>query len=52
MNSIRYLNGTTDLALKYQRSENCRLTRYSDADWAGDQDDRHSTTEDLFVMTG
>ena len=25
---------------------------YSDADWAGDQDDRHSTTGNLFLMSG
>ena len=49
---LRYLKGTTDLALKYQQSENCRLIGYSDADWAGDQDDRHSTTGNLFVMAG
>ena len=49
---LRYLKGTTDLALKYQRSENCRLIGYLDADWAGDQDDRHSTTGNLLVMAG
>ena len=25
---------------------------FSDADWAGDQDDRHSTTGNLFLMAG
>ena len=28
------------------------LTGYSDADWAGDLDDRHSTSGNLFIMAG
>jgi hypothetical protein len=49
---FRYLKGTVDLALKYERKEDAALIGYSDADWAGDQDDRHSTTGNLFVMSG
>ena len=41
-----------DLALKYQKQEGKSLTGYSDADWAGDCDDRHSTTEKVFLMAG
>ena len=41
---LRYLKGTPDLALKYRKSEDGTLVGYSDADWGGDQDDRHSTT--------
>jgi len=40
---LRYLKGTMNLALKYQQSENGVLIGYSDADWANDPDDRHST---------
>ena len=36
--------------MKYSRSSNEMLIGYSDADWAGDCDDRHSTTGDLFLM--
>ena len=28
------------------------MTGYSDADWADDCDDRHSTTGNLFIMAG
>ena len=40
---LRYLSGTRDLALHYRKSD-ASLTGYADADWAGDQDDRHSTS--------
>ena len=49
---FRYLKGTTDLVLKYEKKEGAILTGYSDADWAGDVDDRHSTTGNLFMMSG
>ena len=49
---LRYLKGTLNLAIKYQKSENDPLIGYSDADWAGDLDDRHSTTGNIFLMTG
>ena len=49
---LRYLKGTTTLALKYQKCENLSVVGYSDADWAGDQDDRHSTSGNLLLMTG
>jgi len=49
---LRYLKGTAHLGIKYQKSDNGALTGYSDADWAGDCDDRHSTTGNLFMMAG
>ena len=48
---LRYLSGTRDLALRYQKSEESP-TGYSDADWAGDHDDRHSTSGNLFIFGG
>ena len=39
---LRYLKGTSDIALKYERSETNPLIGYCDADWAGDLDDRRS----------
>ena len=47
---FRYLKGTSDLALKYKRTDDIVLTGY--ADWAGDQDDRHSTTGNFFALSG
>ena len=34
--------------MKYQKSDNGTLMRYSDADWAGDPDNKHSMTGNLF----
>ena len=47
---LRYLKGTVTLGIKYQKSDDGMLVGYADADWAGDQDDRHSTTGNLFLM--
>ena len=49
---FRYLKGTIDLGLKYEKSDTATLTGYSDADWAGDLDDRHSTSGNLFTLAG
>ena len=48
---MRYLKGTTDLGLKYT-ADSGNLIGYSDADWAGCLDDRHSTTGNLFLLSG
>ncbi len=39
---MRYLNGTLDLGLLYHKEESKECVGFSDADWAGDQDDRRS----------
>ena len=49
---LRYLKGTVNLTLKYERSELGPLIGFSDADWAGDQDDCHSTTGNIFLLSG
>ena len=48
---FRYLKGTIDLKLQY-RSTGEKMLGYSDADWANDSDDRHSTTGNVFTMSG
>ena len=47
-----YLKETVNLALKYEKSVNVTLVGYSDPDWAGDPDDCHSTTGNIFIMAG
>ena len=49
---FRYLKGTIDLCIKYERSADNRLVGFSDADWARDLTDRHSTTGSLIMMSG
>ena len=48
---LRYLKGSMDIALTYKKSEGGQLTGYSDADYAGDLDDRHSTSGNVFLMS-
>ena len=45
-----YLKGTTNVSLKYKKSKSAQLIGYSDADYAGDLDDRHSTSGYIFLM--
>lgn len=46
----RYLRGTSDLALLYQRGEDNYLSGFTDADWAGDLHDRKSSTGFAFLL--
>ena len=52
LTAVRYLKGTANISLKFEKSIEGDLIGFSDADWAGDQDDRHSTTGNLFLMAG
>ena len=45
---LRYLKETSHLALTYIRSDSNQVEGYSDADWAGDQDHRRSTSGNVF----
>ena len=49
---LRYLKETINLGLKYKKSESGTLVGYSDADFAGDLDDRRSTSGNLFLFAG
>jgi hypothetical protein len=49
---MRYLNGTRNLGLLYRRDEENKFIGYSDADWAGNLDDRKSTSAYIFQMGG
>jgi histone deacetylase 1/2 len=41
--SLRYIQGTLHLGLKFRRSQSTIISAFSDADWAGCPDDRRST---------
>jgi hypothetical protein len=45
---LRYLKGTLDYGIKYTNASDVELTGYSDSDWAGNPDDRRSTTGYVF----
>jgi hypothetical protein len=52
---LKYLRGTVDLVLCFQREEENHLFTligYSDADWAGDVASRRSTTGYVFLLCG
>ena len=48
---FRYLKGTHNYGLLYSRNDGT-IIGYSDADWAGDMNDRKSTSGYLFMMSG
>src|SRR6266576_3355852 len=48
---LRYVKGTLDYKLVYENSSPCEiLYRYSDADWASFEPDRHSTSGFVFKI--
>ncbi len=49
---LRYLRGTANYGIAFTKSESGECLGYSDADWAGDQEDRSSTSGYLFQMAG
>jgi hypothetical protein len=50
--ALRYVQGTKDLVLTYRRSESLVIEGYSDSDFAGDKDDRKSTSGYMFTLAG
>lgn len=49
---LRYLRGTKNHGIVFTESESVECLGYSDADWAGDREDRRSTSGYLFLMAG
>ena len=49
---LRYLNGTSSLALTFSSSGSKELLGFCDADYAGDKDTRRSTTGYVFLQHG
>ena len=50
--ALRYLQGTKGLMLTYRRSDSLHIEGYSDSDFAGDVDDRKSTSGYVFTLAG
>ena len=50
---LRYIRGTTDLCLTFNKENSNRIALgYADADWGGDLDTRRSTTGYIFKVYG
>ena len=47
---IKYVKTIADFGVWYNKDTNAVLTRYSDADWARNADDRKSTSEGCFYV--
>ena len=48
---LRYMKGTSSKGILYTRNENLDLVGYTNANWAGDRDDRKSTSG-YFTLVG
>ena len=47
---LRYLQGTKEFGLFYKKGEKSDLIGFTDSDYAGDQDDRKSTSGYVFIL--
>ncbi|KAJ0551653.1 putative RNA-directed DNA polymerase [Helianthus annuus] len=47
---LRYIGGTVDLGLKYERRNDLQLVGYTDSDWAGCKDDSKSVSANVFLL--
>ena len=49
---FRYLKGTSNYGIWYDRGNDFTLCAYTDTDWAGSMDDRKSTSGGAFFLGG
>ena len=49
--ALRYIKGTVSLGMFYKTGGSEKLVGYTDSDYAGDQDDRKSTSGYVFLMS-
>ena len=47
---LRYVKKTEEFGLKYGRNKELKLIGFIDADWAGDENDRRSTSGRCFLF--
>jgi hypothetical protein len=50
--ALRYLKGTVEMGVFYKRVDVDELVAYTDSDYAGDIDDRRSTSGYVFLLSG
>lgn len=50
--ALRYLKGTLELGIFYKRGAELKVEAYTDSDYAGDVDDRKSTSGYVFLLSG
>ena len=50
--ALCYVQGTKGVLLIYKKSDSLEIEGYSDADFAGDIDDRKSTSGYVFTLAG
>lgn len=48
---LHYLKGTMDYELFYKKNESNELVGFSDSDYAGDLEDRNSTSGQVFMLS-
>ena len=48
---LRYVRGTFDLGVFYKEGDDLKMVGYTDSDYAGDIDDRKSTSRSIFMMS-
>ena len=49
---MRYIKGTAEFGIYYKKQDNEELVAFTDSDYAGDVDDRKSTSGYLFLLGG
>lgn len=47
---LRYVKGTLNYGVKFEKAKELKLTRYFDSDWAGSIDDMKSTSGYFFTL--
>lgn len=50
--ALRYLKGTVDFGICYKKNGNKELIAFTDSDYAGDLEDRKSTSGYVFMLSG
>jgi hypothetical protein len=48
---LRYLKGTFDYGIMYKKVSSNDMVAYTDSDYAGDLDDRKSTSSYVFLLS-